>query len=98
LKIVTGNDLKTGAVIWWAGDGWSIHVADAVDAGEHADALAQTEQAALRVNGAYVIDGEATPNGPRPAHIKERIRAIGPTVRPDLNLEPADPAAGSWVI
>jgi hypothetical protein len=50
------------------------------------------------VNGAYVIDGEATPNGPRPAHIKERIRAIGPTVRPDLNLKPADPAAGSWII
>jgi hypothetical protein len=39
-----------------------------------------------------------TPDGPRPAHIKDRIRALGPTVRPDLTLKPADPAAGDWVI
>ncbi|RZM07519.1 MAG: DUF2849 domain-containing protein, partial [Sphingomonas sp.] len=46
----------------------------------------------------YVIDATATPDGPRPAHIKDRIRALGPTVRPDLTLKPADPTAGSWVI
>ena len=46
----------------------------------------------------YVIDAEETPQGPRPGHIKDRIRAIGPTVRPDLAIKPADPAAGSWVI
>ena len=34
----------------------------------------------------------------RPAHIKDRIRALGPTVRPDLTLKPADPDAGAWVI
>ena len=34
----------------------------------------------------------------RPAHIKDRIRALGPTVRPDLTLKPADPEAGNWVI
>jgi hypothetical protein len=45
-----------------------------------------------------VIDAEATDNGPRPAHIKERVRALGPTVRLDLSLKPADPNAGSWVI
>jgi len=45
-----------------------------------------------------VIDAVETPEGPRPAHIKDRIRALGPTVRPDLTLKPADPAAGSWVI
>ena len=36
--------------------------------------------------------------GVRPAHIKDRIRALGPTVRPDLTLKPADPTAGDWVI
>ena len=46
----------------------------------------------------YVIDATATADGPRPAHIKDRIRALGPTVRPDLTLKPADPAAGDWVI
>ena len=28
--------------------------------------------------------------GVRPAHIKDRVRALGPTVRPDLTLKPAD--------
>ena len=37
-------------------------------------------------------------DGVRPAHIKDRIRAYGPTVRPDLTLKPADPDAGNWVI
>jgi len=45
-----------------------------------------------------VIDGERTADGVRPAHIKDRIRALGPTVRPDLTLKPADPEALNWVI
>ena len=98
MKILTGNDLKTGAVTWWDGQGWSLHVDDAVDAGEKADAIIASEQAAGRVNAAYAIDGERTAEGVRPAHIKERIRALGPTVRPDLTLKPADPTAGDWVI
>ena len=50
------------------------------------------------VNGPYVIDAAAGPSGPVPLHIKERIRATGPTVRPDLAIQPADTAAGSYVI
>ncbi len=98
MKILTGNDLRTGAVLWWDGSGWSLHVADAADAGEEADAILAREQAALRVNAAYAIEGERTAEGVRPAHIKDRIRALGPTVRPDLTLKPADPAAANWVI
>ena len=98
MKIITGNDLKTGAVTWWTGYDWSIHVADAIDAGDEAEAILAREAAACRVNGGYIVDAEATPEGPRPAHIKDRIRAYGPTVRPDLTLKPADPNAGNWVI
>jgi hypothetical protein len=98
VKIVTGNDLESGDVIWWTGNGWSRHVAEAVDVDHHGEAIAATEEAARRVNAPYVIDATLTPEGPRPAHIKDRIRAAGPTVRPDLNLKPADPSAGSWVI
>ena len=29
---------------------------------------------------------------------KELVFALGPTVRPDLTLKPADPAIGDWVI
>lgn len=98
MKLLTGNDLRTGDVLWWTGEGWSRHVEDAVDAGEHAAATLAAEEAARRVNASYVIEGERTADGVRPAHIKDRIRALGPTVRPDLTLKPADPAAGAWVI
>ncbi len=98
MKILTGNDLKSGAVVWWTGSEWSLHVEDAADVGEHADAILAVEEAARRVNASYAIEATRDAGGIRPAHIKERIRALGPTVRPDLTLKPADPAAGEWVI
>lgn len=98
MKILTGNDLKTGAVTWWDGNGWSIHVNDAVDVGDEADEIIAREVAARRVNVPYAIAATHDENGVRPAHIKDRIRAIGPTVRPDLTLKPQDAAAIDWVI
>jgi len=99
VKIITGNDLKTGAVIWWDGRGWSLHVEDAADVGEHGEQILAGEDAACRVNGGYLLEAEREADGNvRPAHIKDRIRALGPTVRPDLTLKPADPNAGNWVI
>lgn len=98
MKILTANELKSGAVVWWDGSGWSRHVNDAVDVGEHGGDVASAEVAARRVIDANVIDAETTAEGVRPGHIKDRIRALGPTVRPDLTLKPADPDAGSWVI
>ena len=98
MKLLTGNDLATGDVIWWTGTGWSRHVEDSIDTLDQGESLARAEEGARRVNGPYVIDATLTADGPRPAHIKDRIRALGPTVRPDLTLKPTDPAAGSWVI
>src|SRR3546814_11267642 len=43
MRILTGNDLKSGAVIWWAGREWSLHVEDAVDVGEHGEAILAAE-------------------------------------------------------
>lgn len=98
MKLLTGNDLKSGDVTWWTGNGWSRHVEDAADVGEHGEGVRSAEEGARRVNASYLIEAVATPEGPRPAHIKDRIRALGPTVRPDLTLKPADPNAGQWVI
>ena len=97
MKIVTGNDLGSGAVVWWTGESWSRFVAEAIDVGEHGEAIAAEEEAARRVNAPYVIEAVAGPDGPVPAHIKDRIRSAGPTVRADLALT-RDPAAGSYVI
>ena len=98
MKLLTGNDLPSGDVIWWTGSGWSRHVEEACDVAGGGEPLALAEEGARRVTGPYVIDATQTPDGPRPAHIKDRIRALGPTVRPDLTLKPTDPGAGSWVI
>ena len=90
MKIITGNDLKSGAVTWWNGKGWSLSVDDAVAVEADAGAIIAQEEATRRVNGAYVIEAEQSAQGIRPAHIKERIRALGgPTVRLDLSLDPS---------
>lgn len=91
MKLLTGNDLASGDVIWWTGRGWSRHVGDAVDAGDGADAVLAREEAARHVVGGYAVAAEAGTNGPLPLHIKERIRASGPTVRTDLGIAPAIP-------
>ena len=99
MRIITGNDLKTGAVIWWTGQDWSLHVEDAVDVGDDAETIIAVEDAACRVNGGYALEAEPdATRGVRPLHIKDRVRAYGPTVRPDLTLKPADPDAGTWII
>jgi hypothetical protein len=87
VKLVTGNDLVSGAVIWWTGHGWSRFIADAVDAGLEGDAIGAREEADRRVNGPYVVEAMDGPLAPVPLHIKERIRASGPTVRMDLGVQ-----------
>lgn len=84
MKLLTGNDLKSGIVVWWTGEGWSQRVEDAVDVGEQGEAILAAEEAARRVNASYIVDAE---DG-MPVHIKERVRAAGPTVRADLAVNP----------
>jgi hypothetical protein len=84
--IATGNDLGSGDVIWWTGSGWSRLIGEAVDVGHEGEAIIERESAARRVNVAYLVEADAEGDGPVPHHIKERIRASGPTVRTDLAI------------
>ena len=61
------------------------NVQDAVDAGDAADAILKQEEAARRVNASYAV--EAGSDG-LPLHIKDRVRAAGPSVRKDLGVNP----------
>jgi hypothetical protein len=85
VKLLTGNDLGSGDVIWWTGNGWSLKVEDAADVGDTGEAVQSAEEDARRVNASYIIEAE---NG-IPVHIKDRVRAAGPTVRKDLGVNPA---------
>ncbi len=89
MKIATGNDLATGDVVWWTGGGWSRHLAEAVDVGAGGEPLLAAEERARRVNAPYLVEADATPDGPIPAHIKDRVRGAGPTVRADLAIRPS---------
>ena len=88
MKILTGNDLPTGDVVWWDGNGWSRHVKDAVDVSEDGEAVQAREEEARRVNASYIVDAD---DAGLPLHIKDRIRAAGPTVRFDLAVNAAIP-------
>jgi hypothetical protein len=89
VKILTGNDLGSGDVVWWTGSGWSRAIGDAVAVGDDFAQIITTESAAERVNAAYDVEAEDSPTGPLPLHIKDRVRAAGPTVRQDLGVNPA---------
>ena len=84
MKILTGNDLASGDVVWWDGKGWSRDIAGVVDVGDDGEAILAVEEAARRVNASYVVEAE---NG-LPVHIKDRVRAAGPSVRQDLGVNP----------
>lgn len=78
-KVVTANDLETGVVVFWTGDGWSRSVGDALvlDQPEiQSAALEAAEGDGLRVVGAYLaaVDTEGL------THFRERIRTTGPTI------------------
>ncbi len=89
MKLLTGNDLPSGDVLWWTGSGWSRAIGNAADVGDGGETIAASEEFARRVNAPYVLDAI---DG-LPAHIKDRIRAAGPTVRRDLGVNPSVPIA-----
>jgi Protein of unknown function (DUF2849) len=85
MNILTGNDLSSGDVVWWDGKGWSRRVEEAVAIEGDGAAVIASESAAERVNAAYAVEAV---DG-LPVHIKDRVRAAGPTVRTDLGINPS---------
>ena len=83
---MTGNRLETGDVLWWTGNDWSLHLNDAVALGDEAEALVARLTAAERINDLVLVDVDATDTGWRPRSTRERVRAVGPSVRPDFAL------------
>ena len=81
-QAVTGNRLRDGAPIYFAGNGtWSQAIGDAVFAPDGAALLAEASigPLALEAIGPYVIDVTVAEGSIRPVGLKEQIRAYGPT-------------------
>lgn len=89
--IMSANALLDGAVVYYAPGGlWSPRLADAVVAATEAEAAAlESARAAAEARG-EVVEPELSPVGTDaagrlvPSHYRERIRALGPTIRRDL--------------
>ena len=85
-RLLTGNRLETGDVLWWAGSDWSLHLRDGVAVDDEGEALIARLLPQERINDLVLIDVDATPDGWRPRSTRERVRAVGPSVRPDFAL------------
>lgn len=86
MKAVTGNRLTDGRVVYLApDDGWSEYLAAAARFAndEALDVLAAAQRRVTEVADAYLIDIETGAASGRDK-LRETIRSIGPTVRPDL--------------
>ncbi len=82
-KVATANRLSDGAVVFLAKSGlWSEDIDNALIAVETASLTeeATRAEAVNHVTGSYLIDVERSAGRVRPLHIRERIRATGPTV------------------
>ena len=96
-KVLTASLLAGGTVVFLARNGrWSDAIDDAAVALEPValEALerrGREAEAANVVTGAYLVEVERRDGRVLPVHIRERIRVLGPSVRPDLALrvEPA---------
>ncbi|WP_310488237.1 DUF2849 domain-containing protein [Chamaesiphon sp. VAR_69_metabat_338] len=100
-QVMTANRLRDGEVVFLTRAGeWALAIDNAVLAQEPQavaalEARAKTDEKANAVTGAYLFDAERIEGMIRASHIRERIRAQGPTVRLDLGKQ-AEGTAGKF--
>lgn len=93
-QAVTANRLLDGEVVYFTSDGrWTTDLAGAViadgkDAVEAILALALKDDYDQEVLDVYAFEVYEQPSGGyTPASVRESIRAVGPTIRPDLGKQ-----------
>ncbi|MDQ0325506.1 sulfite reductase (NADPH) hemoprotein beta-component [Rhodopseudomonas julia] len=98
LQVITANRLEDGAVVWLGASGrWLENIGEAkVFAPEQAaeglaaaaEALSRQEIVGPEAIAVTQADGQIVP-----VRLRERIRAQGPSIRPDVGRPHAGPAA-----
>ncbi len=99
-QLVTANRLRDGIAVFMtrAGD-WSEEIDEAVlalepEAAAALETRAREDERKTIVTGSYLVDAERLNGRVRAAHIRERMRALGPTVRMDLGKQAEGKGAG----
>lgn len=89
-KALTANRLVDGEVVFWGQGRWVERFPDATlyeDAGE-ADAVLEAGRAQVNtVVDVYLIDVRLDGEQPVPVAFRERVRALGPTIHPDMGKQ-----------
>jgi hypothetical protein len=92
-KVLTANRLADGDVVFLTRSGsWSLNIDEAAlalepDAANALEARGNEAVQGNHVTGPYLFDAERRDGRVRALHIRERIRALGPTVRLDLGKQ-----------
>jgi hypothetical protein len=92
-QIIIANDLLEGDVVFLGHTGWvrdhrDARVAHSASEITAIEAIGKAEVAANRVVDALLIDVCLTAEGtPEPRHYRERLRTLGPSIRPDLGKQ-----------
>jgi Protein of unknown function (DUF2849) len=100
-QVMTANRLRDGEVVFLTRSGeWSMAIDNAVLAQEPQAVSALETRAAddarkTLVTGQYLFDAQRVDGLIKASHIRERIRAQGPTVRLDLGKQ-AEGTAGHF--
>ena len=87
-KIATANRLRDGVVVYWSvADAWDTEVERAQVAHTPEDEEMLKAALATGVRENRIVDAAVIELGvvaTKPARLREQIRAVGPTIRPDL--------------
>jgi hypothetical protein len=92
-KVLTANRVGDGVVVFWSRDDqWAEAINEALVTRTEVEvatleALAEKSRAGTDVTDVYLFDAMRDGNTVHPDHIRERIRALGPTVRGDLGKQ-----------
>jgi len=92
-RILTANDLLEGDVLFLGHDGWvrdyrAARVATTASEAAEIEVLGLAAKDARLIIDPYLVDVALEADGtPAPVRFRERLRTLGPTVRPDLGKQ-----------
>lgn len=90
LKAVTGNRLGDGEVVFWNRGDWRERFAEIelfADAAEAEAALEQARAQPTVIVDPYMIEVRVEDGLPVPIAYRERVRALGPTIHPEMGKQ-----------
>ena len=90
LQALTANRLSDGIVVFWSGGQWAERFTDAElfdDAAPAETALATAKALPRDLVDPYLIDIRLDDGQPVPVSYRERVRALGPTIHPEMGKQ-----------